>query len=111
MRILVKLFVNAFSVMVTAYLLPGVNLEGYFDAFVVAIVFGVLNTIVKPILHLLALPITILSLGVFSLVINAAVIMLVDFIVPGFSVDSFWWALGFSLILSLVSSFLNSLAR
>lgn len=111
MRIIVRLLVNAFAVMVTAYLLPGVSLVGYFDAFVVAIVLGLLNTLVKPLLHLMALPITIMSLGLFSLVINALVILLVDVIVPGFSVDGFWWALGFSLVLSLVSSFLNALSR
>lgn len=111
MRIIVRLLVNAFAVMVVAYLLPGVSLAGYFDAFVVAIVLGLLNTLVKPLLHLMALPITIMSLGLFSLVINALVILLVDVIVPGFSVDGFWWALGFSLVLSLVSSFLNALSR
>lgn len=111
MRVLVKLLVNAFAVMVAAYLLPGVTVAGYFDAFVIAIVLGILNTIVKPILHLLALPITILTLGLFALVINAVVILLVDAIVPGFSVDGFVWALLFSLVLSLVSAFLGSLAR
>ncbi len=111
MRILVKLLVNAFAVMVAAYVLPGVRLEGYFAAMVVAVVLGVLNSVVKPLLHLFALPITILTLGLFSLVINAAVIMLADFLVRGFSVDGFWWALGFSLVLSLVSSLLNSWAK
>lgn len=110
MRIVVKLFVNGFAVMVVAYLLAGVKIAGYFDAFVVAVVLGILNTLVKPILHLLALPITILTLGLFSLVINALVVMLADSLIPGFTVDSFWWALGFSLVLSLVSAFLNSLA-
>lgn len=111
MRIFVKLIINAFAVMVTAYLLPGVTLEGYFDAVVVAVVLGVLNTVLKPILHLFALPITIITLGLFSLVINAVVVMLADSLVAGFSVASLLWALLFSLVLSLVSSFLNSLAK
>lgn len=111
MRILVKLLVNAFAVTVTAYLLPGVTLEGYLPAFVVAVVLGVLNTIFKPILHLLALPITIVTLGLFSLVINAVVVMLTDALVAGFFVAGFWWALGFSLVLSIVSWFLHSLSR
>jgi putative membrane protein len=111
MRILVKLLVNAFAVMVAAYLLPGVRVAGYFDALVVAVVLGILNTVVRPTLHFLALPITIVTLGLFSLVINALVVLMGDYLIPGFSVDGFWWALGFSLVLSLVSSFLNSLAR
>lgn len=111
MRIFVNLLVNAFAVMVAAYLLPGVTVAGYFDAFVVAVVLGILNTLVKPLLHLLALPITILTLGLFSLVINAIVVLLADKIVPGFEVGGFWWALGFSLVLTLVSWFLNALSR
>ncbi len=111
MRLVFRLFVNAFAVMVATYLLPGVHVEGYFAAFVVVIVLGVLNSFVKPVLHFFALPITIVTLGLFSLVINAFVVMLADFFVRGFAVEGFWWALGFSLLLSLISSFLNSLSN
>lgn len=108
---IVKLIVNGFAVMVTAYLLPGVKVDGYMAAVVLAVVLGILNVIVKPVLQILALPITILTLGLFSLVVNALVIMLADKLVSGFSVAGFWWAMAFSLVLSLVSSFLNSLGR
>jgi putative membrane protein len=107
----IRLIVSAFSVMVAAYLLPGVHVDGYFAAFVVAVVLGILNLVVKPVLHFFALPITLVTLGFFSLVINAVVVLLTDYFVAGFSVDGFWWALGFSVLLSLVSSFLGSLAR
>lgn len=111
MSLFIRLLVNAFAVMVTAYLLPGVRVEGYFAALVVAIVLGILNIMIKPILQLLALPITILTLGLFSLAINAVVVMLADALVSGFSVNGFWWALVFSLVLSLVSSFINKMAK
>lgn len=106
-----KLFVNAFAVMVAAYLLPGVKVEGYFVAFVVAIVLGLLNTFLKPVLLFLTLPITVVTLGLFTLIINAGVILLASMIVEGFTVDGFWWALLFSVVLSLVSGFLNRLAK
>lgn len=108
---LIKLFVNWLAVLVTAYLLPGVQVEGYFVAFVVAIVLGLLNTFVKPILHFLTFPITLVTLGLFSLVVNAMVIILASLIVTGFSVNGFWWAFLFSVVLSLVSWFLNKLVR
>lgn len=95
------------AVMITAYLLPGVTLKSFFAALVVAVVLGFLNTIVKPILIVLTLPINILTLGLFTLVINAAIILLTSNIVKGFYVDGFWWALLFSLILSLVNAALN----
>lgn len=110
MKIFVKLLVNAFAVMVAAYLLPGVELVGYFSALVVAIVLGVLNAVVKPILHFFALPITLVTLGLFSIVINGAIILLADYLVADFRVDGFLWAVAFSFVLSLVSAFLNSLA-
>ena len=99
---------NGLAVFLTAYLLPGVKVDGIFTAIIVAIVLGIVNFIVKPILHLLTLPITILTLGLFSFVINALMILLVDYLVPGFHVDNFWAALLFSLVLSLVSSLLHS---
>lgn len=111
MRVLVKLIVNAFAVMVTAYLVPGVQVEGYFASLVVAIVLGILNSVVKPILHFLTLPITLVTLGLFSFVINGVVILLASYLVDGFRVEGLSWAIAFSLVLSLVSWFLNSLTK
>jgi putative membrane protein len=109
MGLLISILINGAAVFITAYFLPGVKVDSFVSAIIVAIVLGVVNFIVKPILHLLTLPITILTLGLFSFVINALMILLVDFLVSGFHVDNFWAALLFSLVLSLVSSLLHSL--
>lgn len=111
MNLLATLLVNGLAVFITAYILPGVNVENYLVALIVAVVLGIVNTILKPILVFLTLPVTILTLGLFIFVINALLILLVSNLMPGFTVDSFWWALAFSLVLSLVGSFLNSLAK
>jgi putative membrane protein len=86
-----------------------VHLDDYLSAVLVAVVLAFLNTIVKPILTILTIPITIVSLGLFLLVINAILIIFADKLVPGFHVDGFWWALFFSLILSVFTSVLNGL--
>lgn len=108
MRIILHWFLRALAIMVTAYILPGVVLKGFFVALVVAVVLGIFNTILKPILIVLTLPITILTLGLFTLVINAGMIMLTSRFVDGFYVPSFWTALFFSLILSLVNAVLHA---
>ena len=97
--------------MLTAYLLPGVHVDNYGYALLVALVLSIANIFVKPILIILTIPLTIFTLGLFLLVINALIILLVDYLVPGFSVDGFWWALGFSLILSIFNSFFTDLTR
>jgi len=97
--------------LITAYILPGVHVENYLVALIVAVVLGIVNTLVRPILVFFTLPVTILTLGLFIFVINALLIMLVSNLVPGFTVKSFWWALAFSLVMSVVSGFLNSLAK
>lgn len=111
MHILLYLLVNSFAVFATSYVLPGVKVENYVTAIIVAVALGVLNTFVKPILIILTLPINILTFWLFTFVINAALVLLASAIVPGFKVNGFLWALAFSLVLSIVSSFLNSLAK
>jgi len=98
-------------VVLAAYLLPGVHVEHYGYALLVALVLTIVNWIVKPILIVLTIPITVFTLGLFLLVINALMIMLVDTLVPGFSVDGFWWALAFSLILSLFNSLFSDITK
>lgn len=110
MNIIVSLLVNAIAVFAAGYILPGVHIANFVTAIIVAIVLGVLNTFVKPILTILTLPITIITLGLFSLVINALIILVASAIVPGFKVDGFLWAIIYSIVLSIVSSFLNMLA-
>lgn len=109
MGIFISLLVNAIAVFITAYVLPGVTVDSLFTALVVAVFLGIVNTFLKPILHLIALPITLLTLGLFALVINALLVLLVANIVPGFQVDGFLTAVFFSIVLSVVGFFLGSL--
>ena len=110
MNWIIRLLLNGLAVVLTAYLLPGVSVDDYGTALVVALVLAIVNVIVKPILIVLTIPITILTLGLFLLVINAAIILFVDNLVGGFHVEGFWWALLFSLILSIFNSLFNDLA-
>lgn len=108
---LLRLILNTFAVIITTYLLPGVELKGFFTAVMVAIVIGFLNLFVKPLLVILTIPVTVFTFGFFLLVINALIILMADAIVPGFMVNGFWWALGFSVILTLVNSLLGQQKR
>jgi len=109
MKWIAKLFANAIAVLITAYLLPGVSIEDFITAIIVAAVLALLNNFLKPILIILTIPVTILTLGLFLLVINAVIILLADDLVGGFHVDNFWWALLFSVILSLINSLFGKL--
>ena len=110
-EIVIRALINGLAVWIASYVLPGVNVDGFFTAIVVAVILGIVNAFLKPILVLLTIPITVLSLGLFIFVINALLILLVARIVPGFTVENFWWALAFSLVLSIVNSFLHSLSQ
>ena len=103
MQILIHWLLSALAIMVAAYLLPGVHLAGFFPALVAAVVIGLVNTFIKPVLIILTLPINILTLGLFTLVINALLIMLASALVPGFTVDGFGWAILFSIVLFFVN--------
>jgi putative membrane protein len=111
MNWIVKFLLNGLAVVLTAYLLPGVTVEDYWSALLVALVLSLANIFVKPILIILTIPITLVTLGLFLLVINALIILMVDYFVPGFFVDGFWWALLFSLILSLFNSLFDDLTK
>ena len=104
MKTLIHWLLSALAIMITAYILPGIIIKGLFVALIVAVVLGFFNMIIRPILIVLTLPINILTLGLFTFVINAGLVMLTSNIVAGFYVKSFWWALLFSLILSLVNA-------
>lgn len=108
MKLLVRWVISAIAIILTAYLLPGIHVASFVTALVIALVLGILNTLVKPLLFLLTLPITLVTLGLFALVLNAFMILLVSSIVPGFSVDGFLWALLFSIVLSIVTSILDT---
>jgi putative membrane protein len=111
MRFLIRLIVTALAVVIAAYILPGVHLEGGLTAIVVAAVLSLLNAFIKPLLIILTIPITVFTLGLFLLVINALMILLVDSLVDGFAVDGFWTALLFSIVLTIVVSLLNRLVK
>lgn len=111
MQLLIRLIISTIAVLVTDLLLPGVHADDFVAGLLVAVVLGLLNTFLKPVLILFTLPVTLLTMGLFLLVINAGMVMLAARIVPGFVVESFWWALGFSILLSIVQGFLQALDR
>jgi putative membrane protein len=111
MSVIVRFLLSGVAVMLTAYLLPGVDVQDYWAALLVAVLISLSNVIIKPIFIILTIPITIFTLGLFLLVINAAIILMVDWFVDGFEVDGFWWALAFSLILSIFNSLFTDLTK
>lgn len=110
MKIFFHWLLAAIAIGVAAYLIPGVAVT-LLGALVLAVVLGIINTFIKPVITLLTLPITIVTLGVFSLVVNALFIMLAALLVPGFSVGGFWSALLFAIVLFLVNTFFHILSK
>ncbi len=108
--VLLNWIVTTLAILCTAYIIPGVYIESLMTAFVAALILGILNAIVKPILFFLTLPITLVTLGLFTLVLNACMLLLTAMIVPGIIIDSFWWALLFSIVLSIITTFLHHLS-
>lgn len=105
MDILIRLVISTLAVFVAAYILPGIRLEsGFTTALIVAVVLGLVNTFIRPILLILTIPLNILTLGLFTFVIMALMVMLVSAIVPGFTVDGFWWAMAFALVFTLINA-------
>ena len=109
MKFLIHLVVSALAVILASYVLSGVHVDGFLTAVIVAVVLGLLNAVVKPILTLLTLPITILTLGLFLLVINVLMVYAASGIVEGFHVNGFFTALFFSLLVSVFSSVIGAL--
>jgi len=111
MRFIVRIIITALAVVIASYILPGVNVDGGLTAILVAVVLSLLNAFIKPLLIILTIPITVVTLGLFLLVINALMILAVAEIVHGFHVGGFWYALLFSIVLTIVVSLLNALVR
>jgi putative membrane protein len=113
MKFLIQLVISTLAVLIASYILPGVSIDdnSFFTALMVAAVLAFLNAVLKPIMIILTIPVTIISLGLFLLVINALIILLAAKLVDGFHVDGFWWALLFSLILSITTSILESVEK
>ncbi|WP_298305229.1 phage holin family protein [Flavobacterium sp.] len=111
MKLLLRILITSILVMVISYLMKGVVVDEFSTALIVAIVLGLLNFFVKPVLVLFTLPVTVFTLGLFLLVINAIIILLCDHFVDGFDVNGFWTALFFSIILSLSQSLVYQLTE
>jgi len=111
MKIILKMLLTAIAVVILAQILPGVQVDGYTSAIIVAIVLGLLRIFVRPLIILFTLPITIMTLGLFLFVINAVIILLADKLIDGFAVSGFWYALLFSLLLSFFQSILYSFLK
>ena len=111
MNLIIRLLLNAIAVFVLSYVLSGVNVDSYVSAVIVAVVLSILNLLVKPLLVILTFPITIFTLGLFLVVINALMILLADKLIEGFDVVNFWWAILFSVLLSILQSILQSFMK
>ncbi|MCR9181390.1 MAG: phage holin family protein [Flavobacteriaceae bacterium] len=111
MKLIFQLLLTAIVVLVLAEVLPGVGVDTFTTSVIVAVVLALLNVLVKPILVFLTLPATLVTFGLFLLVINAVIILLVDYLISGFTVDGFWWALLFSFLLTLAQSVLFKLTE
>lgn len=109
MEIILVWILNAVALLIVAYILPGINVASFGSALIAALVLGLLNTLVKPLLILLTLPITVVTLGLFLLVINALVFWFAGSILKGFQVGGFWWAVIGAIVYSLISGLLSRL--
>ncbi|MBX6317094.1 phage holin family protein [Pigmentiphaga sp.] len=109
MTLLLVWLLNAVALLVVAYLLPGITVASFGSALIAALVLGLLNSLVKPVLVILTLPITIVTLGLFLLVLNALLFWFAGSILKGFQVSGFWWAVIGALLYSLISGLLSSI--
>ena len=109
MGFIIKILVTAVAVFLASYFLDGVHIDTIRTTVIVALVLALLNTFLRPILVFFTLPITVVTLGLFLLIINVIIIKLADYLVAGFTVDSWWDALLFSLIVSVVAWILDAL--
>jgi len=110
MKTLINIFFTTVFVLLLAHFMPGISVNSFITALIVALVLGLLNIFIKPILVLFTLPVTVFTLGLFLLVINAIIVLLCDELVNGFEVVDFWRALLFSLILSFCQSVVSGLS-
>lgn len=107
MKFIIRLLLSAATLMLVAYVVPGIHIESPLSAIFAMFLLGIVNALIRPILVILTLPITILTLGIFIFVINAALFMVVASFVDGFAVDGFWPAIFGSLLVTIISSFIN----
>jgi putative membrane protein len=108
LNFLFNLLLSGLAVFLSSKFLPGVHITDFMSSIIVAFLLGIANSVVRPLLLLLTFPINFLTLGIFTFVINALMILLVDSLVGAFTVDNFWWAVIFSFVLSIISAILHS---
>lgn len=106
MNTLISWLVYSLAILITAHILPGTRVSNFGAVLVMALVLGILNALLRPIILFFTLPLNILTLGLFTFIINALIVYLADKIVPGFQIDTFWWAFIFAIILALIHSVL-----
>ena len=111
MNYILKILLSAFAVFIIANILPGVSIENYTTAILVAIIIGILNTFVRPLLVIFTIPLTIITLGLFLFMVNAIIVLLASYFVGGFIVTNIFWALIFSILLSITQSILHKLLQ
>jgi putative membrane protein len=111
MRFFLKLLVSSLAVFFGAYILPGVYLDGFPTAILVALLMGFLNAFLKPVLVVLTIPITLVTFGLFLLVINAIIILMADYALSGFAVNSFFTAVLYSILVSVITWILEAIAN
>ena len=109
MTLLLVWILNAVALLVVAYVLPGIVVASFGSAMLAALVLGLINSLAKPVLILLTLPITIITLGLFLIVLNALMFWFAGSVLKGFQVNGFWWAVGGAILYSLISGFLSNL--
>ncbi len=111
MKLLARWLILALSILLTALLLPGIEVSDFMAALWAALGLGIINAVLKPIVMLLTLPINMLTLGLLTFVINALLVLFAAHLVPGFAVNGFWWALLFSLVLSIINGILSTFIK
>ncbi len=110
-RVVMRWVMNAIALYIVAKILPGIHLTDFASALIAVLIIGLVNALIKPLLFLLTLPVTILTLGLFSLVLNALMFMLASAIAPGFKIDGFGTALLGSILFSVITTILHSLVQ
>ncbi len=111
MKLIVKIGLNVFTLLIVAYLIPGFRLDNLWAAIVTAVVIGVVNTFIKPILQIIFIPISILTFGVTAFLINVLLLWGVSYVVPGFEIENFQTAVVSSIVFTLISLFLHKLSE
>lgn len=111
MKLVVRFLVNTLAIAITSYIVPNVSVDSLYTAIALAVVLALINTVIKPVVKLFTLPINILTLGLFQIFINGVLILLASNIIGGFYVSGLFWAIVFSVVLSFISSILNTLTK